>query len=123
MCIRDRQTDVYEDALEDKNTPMPRSLPENRRSVIRLRRYLEPQRAALNKLSMTDIPMIPENSTLRLHELANRAANAVEELDELQGRLISVQEEHDANIAQFADVASDPRSDHTGGRFWPWPKL
>lgn len=96
----DVQTDVYEDALEDKNTPMPRSLPENRRSVIRLRRYLEPQRAALNKLSMTDIPMIPENSTLRLHELANRAANAVEELDELQGRLISVQEEHDANIAQ-----------------------
>ncbi len=96
----DARTDVYEDALEEKNTPMPRDLSENRRSVIRLRRYLEPQRAALSKLSTLNIPLIPENNAMRLHELANRAAYAVEELDELQGRLISVQEEHDANIAQ-----------------------
>ncbi len=96
----DARTDHYEIALEDKNTRMPRDLPENRRSVIRLRRYLEPQRAALSKLSTLDLPLIPETVSLGLRELANRAAIAVEELDELQGRLISVQEEHDGNIAQ-----------------------
>ena len=96
----DARTDVYEVSLEDKNSLMPRDLPENRRSVIRLRRYLEPQRAALSRLSTLNAPLIPAESAMRLHELANRAANAVEELDEQQGRLISVQEEHDANIAQ-----------------------
>ncbi|QFT57952.1 Zinc transport protein ZntB [Sulfitobacter sp. THAF37] len=96
----DERTDHYEIALEDKDTPMPRDLPDNRRAVIRLRRYLEPQRAALSKLSTLDLPMIPETISLSLRELANRAAIDVEELDELQGRLISVQEEHDANIAQ-----------------------
>ncbi|APE42166.1 zinc transporter ZntB [Sulfitobacter alexandrii] len=96
----DERTDHYEIALEDKDTPMPRDLPDNRRAVIRLRRYLEPQRAALSKLSTLDLPMIPEAVALSLRELANRAAIDVEELDELQGRLISVQEEHDANIAQ-----------------------
>lgn len=96
----DQQAERYEEALEDPETPMPRDLPDMRRSVIRLRRYIEPQRAALHRLSGLDLPLIPEESTLELQELANRAADAVDELDELQGRLISVQDEHDANIAQ-----------------------
>lgn len=96
----DERTEHYEIALEDKDTPMPRDLPDTRRRVIRLRRYLEPQRAALSKLSTLDLPLIPEAVSMSLRELANRAAIAVEELDELQGRLVSVQEEHDGNIAQ-----------------------
>ncbi len=96
----DEITDFFETDLEDKETPTPRELPEIRRSVIRLRRYLDPQRAALSKLASLDIPLIPEDSQLELREQANSALIAVEELDELRDRLVSVQEEHDANIAQ-----------------------
>jgi zinc transporter len=96
----DEQTEFFEVDLEDKDTPMPRELPEIRRSVIRLRRYLDPQRAALSKLAALDIPLIPENSQLELHEQANSALIAVEELDELRDRLVSVQEEHDVHVAQ-----------------------
>lgn len=93
-------TDFYEADLEDMTTLPPRSLPETRRSIIRLRRYLEPQRAALIRLADIDLPILPEPDTLQLRELANRSTIAVEELDELRDRLISIQDEHDTNVAQ-----------------------
>tara|TARA_R110000796_G_scaffold6804_17_gene23874 strand:+ start:3478 stop:4419 length:942 start_codon:yes stop_codon:yes gene_type:complete len=96
----DEQAEFFEEDLEDKQTPMPRELPEIRRSVIRLRRYLDPQRMALSKLAALNMPLIPEASQLELREQANSALIAVEELDELRDRLVSVQDEHDANVAQ-----------------------
>ncbi|KIN65460.1 Magnesium transporter, CorA family protein [Sulfitobacter noctilucae] len=96
----EKLTDHYETDLEDLTTPPPRDLPETRRSIIRLRRYLEPQRTALAKLAAVDIPILPEPNALQLRELANRSTIAVEELDELRDRLISVQDEHDTNVAQ-----------------------
>ena len=79
---------------------MPPDLADNRRSVIRLRRYLEPQRIALTKLAAIDLPILPEPSALQLRELANRSTIAVEELDALRDRLVSVSEEHENLIAQ-----------------------
>lgn len=96
----DALADHFERDLEDPDTAMPRELPEKRRSVIRLRRYLGPQRVALGQLADLDIPFISATSSLHLHELANRTLIAVEELDELRDRMVSVQEEHDANVAQ-----------------------
>ncbi|MGB3243711.1 MAG: CorA family divalent cation transporter [Sulfitobacter sp.] len=96
----DRLAEFFETDLENKETPTPRELPVNRRSVIRLRRYLDPQRMALGRLAALDIPLIPPTSALVLRELANRAIISVEELDELRDRLVSVQDEHDANVAQ-----------------------
>lgn len=96
----DAIADFYEDDLEDRATPLPPDLADNRRSVIRLRRYLEPQRIALTKLAAIDLPILPEPSALQLRELANRSTIAVEELDALRDRLVSVSEEHENLIAQ-----------------------
>lgn len=96
----EKLTDFYEADLEDSSTKPPRDLPETRRSIIRLRRYLEPQRTALAKLAEIDLPILPEPSALQLRELANRSTIAVEELDELRDRLTTVQDEHDTNVAQ-----------------------
>lgn len=93
-------TEFYEADLEDDTTPLPRDLPEIRRSVIRLRRYLEPQQQALIRLSTLDLPIVPEPDALKLRELANRTTIAVEELDALQERLIAVQDEHDLDVAR-----------------------
>jgi len=92
-------TQFYEDDLDDQDTKPPKDLPDVRRSVIRLRRYLEPQRAALKQLAVLDLPLIPAPDGLRLRELANRTTIAVEELDALKERLITVQEEHDQHVA------------------------
>ncbi len=93
-------TEFYEADLEDDTTPLPDDLPITRRSVIKLRRYLEPQKQALVRLSALDLPLVPEPDALKLRELANRTTIAVEELDALQERLIAVQDDHDLDTAR-----------------------
>ncbi|MGC1495302.1 MAG: zinc transporter ZntB [Sulfitobacter sp.] len=93
-------TEFFEDDLEDDSTPLPDDLPETRRSVIKIRRYLAPQKQALETLSSIDLPLVPEPDGLKLRELANRTTIAVEELDALQERLIAIQDEHDLHVAQ-----------------------
>ena len=95
-----RLTEFFEDDLEDDTTPIPPELAETRRSVIKLRRYLEPQQNALNRLIEINMPIIPEPDTLTLRELANRTTIAVEELNALQERMITVQDEHDLHVAR-----------------------
>ena len=93
-------TEFYEADLEEDTTPLPKALSETRRSVIKLRRYLEPQKQALVTLSTIDLPIVPEPDALKLRELANRTTIAVEELDALQERLIAVQDDHDLDVAR-----------------------
>lgn len=95
-----RLAEFYEADLEDNSTPPPKDLPATRRRVIRLRRYLEPQRAALHALAASQSPLVPEAERLQLRELANRTTLAVEELDALRERLITVQDDHDLFVAQ-----------------------
>ncbi|MGJ8626226.1 MAG: zinc transporter ZntB [Sulfitobacter sp.] len=93
-------TEFYEADLIDDTTPLPKDLPETRRSVIKIRRYMEPQKQALVTLSTVDLPMVPESDALKLRELANRTTIAVEELDALQERLIAVQDDHDLDVTR-----------------------
>ncbi|MGJ8615851.1 MAG: zinc transporter ZntB [Sulfitobacter sp.] len=93
-------TEFYEADLVDDATPLPKDLPDTRRSVIKLRRYLEPQKQALVTLSTLDLPIVPNADALKLRELANRTTIAVEELDALQERLIAVQDDHDLDVAR-----------------------
>lgn len=93
-------TDIYEAELENQKWAPPRDLPETRRSIIRLRRYLEPQRAAMDRLAATNLPLLPAANALELRELANRSTITVEHLDELRDRLITIQDEHDTNVTQ-----------------------
>lgn len=91
-------TEFFEADLDDESTPIPKELTQSRRRVIRLRRYLDPQRAALNALSTA--PLIPTSDQPSLRELANRTTMAVEELDALRDRLSAVQDDHDLDVAR-----------------------
>lgn len=91
-------TEFFEADLEDESTPIPKELTKSRRRVIRLRRYLDPQRAALNALSTT--ALMPTQDHPGLRELANRTTMAVEELDALRDRLSAVQDDHDLDVAR-----------------------
>jgi len=93
-----KQTEFFEADLEDDSTPIPSELPQTRRRVIRLRRYLDPQRAALDRLATE--PLIPPDDHPALRELANRTTMAVEELDALRERLLAIQDDHDLDVAR-----------------------
>ncbi len=94
------RTAFYESDLEDLSTPPPKELPVTRRSTIKLERYLAPQRSALERLAELDLPLVPDVDSMKLRELANRTAIVVEELDALQERIVTVQDEHDNQVAQ-----------------------
>lgn len=89
-----------EDEIADHADSIPDVLPELRRMVIKLRRYLEPQRSALQKLAISDQDWITDGDRLKLREQANRSTLAVEELDALRDRLSSVQDHFDTHASQ-----------------------
>lgn len=74
-------TEFFEADLEDESTPIPKELTQSRRRVIRLRRYLDPQRSALNALSITALIPKPDHPALR-------------------DRLSAVQDDHDLDVAR-----------------------
>ena len=94
------RTAFYETDRDDLSTLPPKDLPVTRRSTIKLERYLSPQRSALERLAQLDLPLVPDVDSMKLRELANRTAIVVEELEALQERIVTVQDEHDNQVAQ-----------------------
>lgn len=92
-------TETFEDLALDDSAPLPARLGTTRRTVIKLRRYLEPQRTALQRLAQSDAPLLTPSDLLNLREQANRATLNVEALDALGDRLTTMQEHHDTQTA------------------------
>ncbi len=93
------RVDVMEDTVVDDDAPLPPELAEERRMAIRLRRYLGPQRDALDALVAWDSPMMTDSQRAQLREQANVARLSVEELDALVARMTAVQDHHTAQAA------------------------
>ena len=74
-------TEFFEADLEDETTPIPTELTQSRRRVIRLRRYLDPQRSALNRLAIEELIPKPNHPALR-------------------DQLSAVQDDHDLDVAR-----------------------
>ncbi len=86
-------TDLSEraDDLEEASLDMARNTPQSeiaelRRTAIFLRRYIAPQKDALNRLSTDTSPIINENTRINLREAADRVTRLVEELDAVRER-------------------------------------
>ncbi|MHA6325922.1 CorA family divalent cation transporter [Roseivivax sp. CAU 1753] len=84
----ENRVDTLEDILflNDRD-PCARELPEMRRAVIRLGRFLGPQAQALGRLGHPDMPLIDAEAREDLDEIANRAERAVEEVQSTRERL------------------------------------
>ncbi|WP_299685383.1 CorA family divalent cation transporter [uncultured Tateyamaria sp.] len=93
------RVDVMEDTVVDDDAPLPHELAEERRMAIRLRRYLGPQRDALDALVLTDSALMTDRLRAQMREQANLAKLAVEELDALVARMTAVQDHHTAQAA------------------------
>jgi zinc transporter len=74
-----------------------------RRRAIALRRFLAPQREALAKLSIAQLPWFGTDHRARVIEVADRMTRTVEELDAARDRAAVTQEELGSRIAELTN--------------------
>ena len=95
--------DKMEFAVYDEGELQMSNLAPLRRSVIKLRRHVAPLRDALDGFAQIQTPIIPPLLLMRFRDSANRAARALEELNEVRDRLTALSDHLD--IAQSAKLA------------------
>lgn len=96
LNLEDRTDGIEEAALSKSDAPN-QDIILARRSAIRFRRYVGPQRDALAKLASVEGPLISKADRGALREIANRTTRAVEALDAVRDRLGALQDYVDVN--------------------------
>ena len=89
------QVDTLEDVSLDGGSTAA-NLAQLQRRIIKLRRYVGPQREALARLAQADTPWLDAPARASLREWANAAARSVEELEANRDRLAVLQNQLDA---------------------------
>ncbi|MDA8747952.1 zinc transporter ZntB [Litoreibacter sp.] len=89
------RADNVEEAVFEHGATADADIGPARREVISLRRYMSPQKDALQKLTNIDVPFLDEAAKLHLRETANRTIVAVESLHSVHERLIAAQDHLD----------------------------
>ncbi|MEM9585331.1 MAG: zinc transporter ZntB [Pseudomonadota bacterium] len=95
----EEQTDALEDGLSDGRDLRAAELGSLRQTVIKLRRFLNPQREALAALAALENWIIEPEDLALLRETANRTRRIVEELDATRDRLSALQDHIEADRA------------------------
>jgi zinc transporter len=71
-----------------------------RKQTIAIRRYLAPQREALNRLVMEKLSWMTESYQLRLREISDRLIRHIEDIDAVRERAALVQEELQSRLSE-----------------------
>jgi len=88
------QVDMLEEKIETGESEFTRPVvSELRRQAIMLRRFLAPQRDALNSLSQQRLTWITSDDQLRLRDSADQATRVTEELDAVRERCAIVKDQ------------------------------
>lgn len=80
--------------------PLREKLGSLRREIVRLRRYLAPQRDAVNRLQNERVAWLDEISRVYLREIADRTTRYVEDLDSARDRAAVTQEELNSRLSE-----------------------
>ncbi len=95
----EEQTDALEEAVAEGH-PLPAGkLSRLRQAVIKMRRFINPQREAISTLAGLDDWVIAPDELSLLRETANRTRRIVEELDATRDRLSALQDHIEADRA------------------------
>lgn len=90
-------TDAHEEAVSEGSVLPPGKLGGVRQAVIKMRRFINPQREAIANLAALDGWIITHEDLALLRETINRTRRIVEELDTTRDRLSALQEHLDAD--------------------------
>ena len=92
---------ALEDAILGGETEGMRSkLAQLRKRTISIRRYLSPQRDAMNRLAAESIPWLNDHQRLHLREINDRLIRYIEDIDEVRDRAALSQEELSSRISE-----------------------
>ena len=91
--IEDRTDLLEENLIDNVNTKFRNEILAIRRETIILRRYLFPQKEALNKLYNDKITWINEYEKIEIRETNDQVIRYIEELDTIRDKLSLIQEE------------------------------
>ena len=93
------QTDDLEEAALGGDRILPENVGKLRQTVIKMRRFLNPQREALDALSNWQGPLIDNTALVLIRETCNRSRRSVEALDATRERLAVIQDHIDTDRA------------------------
>lgn len=97
----DQRVEALEDhCLDRASHELRQSLSEIRRSAIHLRRYLGPQRDALNRLRTEETSVLDSRDRLRLRGVIDRVARHIEDLDAVRDRTLILHEDLAAQLSE-----------------------
>jgi zinc transporter len=97
----DDEVDALEDVvLTSVDSAARHKLSDLRRRAIHLRRYLAPQRDALNRLQREDCTWLTERDKARLREVIDKVMRFIESLDSTRDRAIILHEDLSSLLAE-----------------------
>lgn len=101
VVLLNEKVDSLEHRLLDSDTADLRSdISQTRRVAISLRRYIAPQRQAMNRFANEDIAWLTTQTRANLREITDRLLKNVEDLDAIRERASIIQEELSTRIAE-----------------------
>jgi zinc transporter len=89
----DQMLALEEDILNDETTGIRIKLSKLRKRTVSMRRYLAPQREAMNRLVSENLGWLEEFDRLRLRETSDRLVRYIEDIDEVRDRAALAQDE------------------------------
>ena len=91
--LNERLDELEEQLLAQEHRNARAELAQLRRSAIVLRRYLAPQRDALNTLALESLPWLRQRDRVNIREGSERVSRLAEELDAMRDRALVVQDQ------------------------------
>lgn len=91
---------LEEESLEESGATGQQRLSELRRQLVVVRRYVAPQRAALERLSQTDVTPLNDSDRILIREISDQTVRLVDELDAARERATVI---NDTLLAQRAE--------------------
>lgn len=91
--LEEQADEIEEKMLEGDARLIKTTIGEHRRTVLKLRRYIIPQREALSQAIREGADLFADDQMLLMRETADRVTRITEELDSIRERLIVLQEQ------------------------------
>ncbi|WP_439106947.1 zinc transporter ZntB [Congregibacter sp.] len=104
--FEDKVLAIEERLLDGESAGIRIELATLRKKIISLRRYLAPQREAMNRLGAENLSWLDDLNRLRLREINDRLIRLIEDMDEVRDRAVLAQEELATRIAEQMNARS-----------------
>ncbi len=91
--VTDAIDELEDVALEENERNIRARLADARRTAVQLRRYVAPQRDAINSLSLSDVALFDDRTRLHLRETSDAVTRMTEEIDAARERAMILHEQ------------------------------